>query len=144
MISRSSILRDNELNLGEYGYELIDPDVVLHFPFMDGTSLTLFRGEVERTAATIEAISKADAGTFRRVAAARKGLAGMSAAAAAKTRMGVYFQRLSAMSGHAAAHELWESRYLRAASLSSGRILGPSGSQIGTGAQAFALITHMA
>ena len=144
VIARSPILRDNELGLQQYGYELLFPDVVLHYPFLDGASMTVFRNDPERTAATIARVSKKDAETFIRMASERERLKAMAPAEAAKTRSGLYFQRLAALSGYAAAKEVWESRYMRAASLSGGRFFGIPGSDVGTGGQAFSMMDHMA
>src|SRR5579863_9272611 len=71
LIDRNPLLRNNELNLRDYGYETFDPEVVVHFPFLDGASLTVFLRDPERTAATIARVSKKDAETFVRLAAAR-------------------------------------------------------------------------
>jgi phytoene dehydrogenase-like protein len=143
VIFKNPLFQDKELDLAEYGYELIHPDVVIHYPFLDGASVTVFENDVERTAASITRLSKKDADTFRRVAAARAQLAGMAPADAATTRAGLYFQRLGVMTGFAAANEIWESPYMRAASLSGGRFFGPLGSDYGTGLQAFSMMDHM-
>ena len=42
LIARNPLLRNNELDLRDYGYETFDPEVVVHFPFLDGASLTVF------------------------------------------------------------------------------------------------------
>ena len=144
VIARSPILRDNELGLEQYGYELLHPDVVLHYPFLDGASMTVFRNDPERTAATIARVSKKDAETFLRMASERDRFKAMTPAEAAKTRSGLYFQRLGALSGYAAAKQVWESRYMRAASLSGGRFFGTPGSDVGSGGQAFSMMDHMA
>ncbi len=68
----------------------------------------------------------------------------MAPADAAMTRSGLYFQRLGALTGYAAAKQVWESRYMRAASLSGGRFFGTPGSDVGSGAQAFSMMDHMA
>jgi phytoene dehydrogenase-like protein len=143
VIFKNPLLRDKELDLAEYGYDLIHPDVVLHYPFLDGASVTVFENDAERTARSIARVSKRDADTFRRVAAARTELAGMAPADAAKTRAGIYFQRLSNMTGFEAVNDIWESPYMRAASLSGGRFFGPLGSDYGTGLQAFSMMDHM-
>jgi phytoene dehydrogenase-like protein len=144
VIARSPILRDNELGLEDYGYELLYPDVVLHYPFLDGASLTVFRNDIERTAETIARVSKKDAEVFRRLAPERQRIKAIAPADAAKSRSGLYFQRLAALSGYAAANLVWESRYMRAASLSGGRFFGTPGSDVGSGAQAFSMMDHMA
>jgi phytoene dehydrogenase-like protein len=143
VILKNPLYRDKELDLAEYGYELIHPDVILHYPFLDGASVTVFENDVERTAASITRVSKRDADTYRRIATARAALATMEPTAAAKTRAGSYFQRLSAMTGFAAVNEVWQSPYMRAASLSGGRFFGPLGSDYGTGLQAFSMMDHM-
>ena len=143
-IARTPILRDNELGLAQYGYELLYPDVVVHFPFLDGASITVFHDDLERTAATIARVSKKDAETFRRLAPERQRIKAMDPADAGKTRSGLYFQRLGALTGYAAANQVWESRHMRAASLSGGRFFGAPGSDVGSGAQAFSMMDHMA
>lgn len=137
----------NELDLDQYGYELLHPDVVVHFPFLDGASLSVFRHDIERTARSIARISKKDAATFRQVAAARGGAevfesdAGWQAPfAPANPRLTAYFGRLREMAGHTAALEVWESRHMRAATVSAGKWFGPLGSDYGTGLQAFRLL----
>src|SRR5439155_6941882 len=105
----------------DYGYELIYPDVVVHFPFLDGASLTVFRKDVERTATSIARVSKRDAETFKRLVAARERVAAMPPAEAAKTREGVFAQRLGVLSGYDAARQVWESPHIRAANLYGGR-----------------------
>ncbi len=77
LIARNPLLRNNELDLRDYGYETFDPEVVVHFPFLDGASLTVFLKDPERTAATIARVSKKDAETFRRLAAARARVAAL-------------------------------------------------------------------
>ena len=34
--------RDNEIDLREFGYDLMDPEIVVHIPFLDGASITVF------------------------------------------------------------------------------------------------------
>jgi phytoene dehydrogenase-like protein len=137
----------NELDLDQFGYELLHPDVVVHAPFLDGASLTVFRHDIERTARAIAQISKTDAATFRQIAAARGGAAvfesdaGWQAPYAPESpRLTTYFSRLRGMTGYTAALEVWESRHMRAASLSVGKWFGPLGSDYGTGLQAFRLL----
>src|SRR5260370_11104654 len=55
-----------ELRLQEYGLEYLEPDPVMHIPFADGASLTVWR-DVDRTCESIAKISKRDADTFRRL-----------------------------------------------------------------------------
>src|SRR5258708_37270518 len=68
-ISNNPLIRNNELNLRDYGYgEYIDPDPVMHIPFLDGASITVWR-DLDRTCETIARVSKKDAETFRRMVA---------------------------------------------------------------------------
>ena len=109
LIARNPLLRNNELNLRDYGYETFDPEVVVHFPFLDGASLTVFLKVPERTAATIARVSKKDAETFRRLAAARARVAALAPADRANSPEGLFFQRLDVLSGYDAARQVWES-----------------------------------
>src|SRR6266481_4737651 len=60
-ISNNPLIRNNELNLRDYGYgEYIDPDPVMHIPFLDGASITIWR-DLDRTCETISRFSKKDA-----------------------------------------------------------------------------------
>src|ERR1700736_2668982 len=144
LIARNPLLRNNELNLRDYGYETFDPEIVVHFPFLDGASLTVFLKDPERTAATIARVSKKDAETFRRLAAARARVAALAPADRAKSPEGLFFQRLDVLTGYAAARQVWESPVMQAASLSGGRWPGVAGSDAGTGSQAFSMMDHMA
>ena len=65
-IQNNPLLRNNELNLRDYGLEYIDPELVMHIPFLDGTSLSIWR-DLDRTCESIAKISKKDAETFRRL-----------------------------------------------------------------------------
>jgi phytoene dehydrogenase-like protein len=138
---------NNELDLDQYGYELLHPDVVVHFPFLDGASLTVFRHDLEQTAESIAKISVRDATRFREITAARGGAAvfetdaGWQAPYALSIpRVTTYFDRIRVMAGYTAALEVWESRHMRAASLSVGKWGGPLGSDYGTGLQAFSVL----
>jgi phytoene dehydrogenase-like protein len=55
-----------ELRLEEYGLEYLHPDPVLHLPFPDGTSITLWR-DLERTCQEFAKFSRADADAYRRL-----------------------------------------------------------------------------
>jgi beta-carotene ketolase (CrtO type) len=144
VITRNPMLTRNELQLDQYGYELLHPEIVLQYPFRDGASFTVFRNDLDRTAETIAKVSQKDAETFRRMAAARKAAAPDSPDGDAKTRAQAYFTTLGKMTGFAAAKQVWESPYMQAAAMSGGKFFGPSGSELGTGLQAFSMLNHMA
>ena len=138
-LQSNPLLRNNELNLRDYGLEYIDPDPVMHIPFADGASITVWR-DLDRTCETIARSSKKDAETFRRLVIEQKSSAPNPGAGRGGARRPGLIERLSAMSGYDAARQLFESDYMRAACLSCGHFGGVPGGDFGTGAQAFSLI----
>ncbi len=144
VITRNPMLTRNELHLDRYGYELLHPEVVLHYPFLDGASFTVFRDDLDRTADTIALVSNKDAATFKRLVAARAAMSPGSPDSEAKTQTQTYFKTLGEMTGFAAARQVWESPHMQAAALSGGKFFGPSGSELGTGLQAFSMLNHVA
>jgi phytoene dehydrogenase-like protein len=66
LIQASPTLRHDELNLGDFGLEYIEPDPVAHVPFPDGTSLTMWR-DINHTVAELARFSKSDAAAYRRM-----------------------------------------------------------------------------
>ena len=143
LIARNPLLRNDELKLRDYGYETFDPEIVVHFPFLDGASVTVFLKDPERTAATIARVSKKDAETFKRLAAARARVSALPPAERANSPEGLFFQRLEVLPGFDAARQVWESPVMQAANLSSGRWTGVPGSDPGTGAQAFSMMDQL-
>ena len=142
-VVQNPILRDNEIPLRDYGYETIDPDVVVHIPFLDGVSFTVFRRDVARTAATIALVSRKDAETFTRLVASRQKVQEMAPTDRAKTREGLFWERIGNLSGYDAARQIWESPHMRAANLSAGHFGGVPGSDPGTGGQAVSMMGHL-
>jgi phytoene dehydrogenase-like protein len=65
-MQENPLIRDNELNLGDYGLEYIFPDPVFHMPFLDGAYITQWR-DPERTIAEFAKISKKDGAAYRRM-----------------------------------------------------------------------------
>ncbi|MGC0771533.1 MAG: NAD(P)/FAD-dependent oxidoreductase, partial [Candidatus Acidiferrum sp.] len=65
-IHGNPLLRENELNLGDYGLEYIYPDPVFHMPFPDGTYLTQWR-DLDRTCAEFAKFSKKDGLAYARM-----------------------------------------------------------------------------
>ena len=130
LINKNPVLARNELQLDRYGYEQMHPEIVLHYPFLDGASLTVFKNDPDRTAETIAQVSKADAATFTRLA--------KTAPAELNSKT------LAAMTGFAVSQQVWKSSYMQAAALSGGKFNGPNGAELGTGLQAFSMLGHMA
>ncbi len=146
-IANNPLVRNNELNLRDYGYgEYIDPDPVMHIPFLDGAYITVWR-DIDRTCETISRFSKKDAETYRRMvteyktytAATSAGQAGSGSGAAPKIPKAGVWQRRMAMSGYDLVCELYESDYMRRANLVCGHFGSVPGSEPNTGSQAFAL-----
>ncbi len=65
-IQDNPLIRNDELNLREYGLEYLDPDPVFHVPFADGSYLTQWR-DADRTAAEFAKFSKKDGDAYRRM-----------------------------------------------------------------------------
>jgi phytoene dehydrogenase-like protein len=142
LMQSNPVLRNNELGLKDLGLEYLDPDPVMHLPFLDGTSLTVWR-DLARTCDSIARISKRDAETFKHLAERRREFMAIPAADRAKAAQAGFWDRIAALSGYDAAHELFESDYLRAASLGCGRFIGLPGSDPGTGMHALSLVNQV-
>jgi phytoene dehydrogenase-like protein len=67
-IQDNPLIKNNELNLREYGLEYLDPDPIFHVPFPDGTYLTQWR-DLDRTCAEFAKFSKKDAAAYRKMLA---------------------------------------------------------------------------
>jgi phytoene dehydrogenase-like protein len=142
-ISMNPLIRNNELDLRRYGYgEYIDSDPVMHIPFLDGASITVWR-DVDRTCESIARFSKKDAATFRRIVAEYKTYSAASERAgsggAEKTPNAGVWQRRFAMSGYDLVSELYESDYMRRGNLVCGHFGSVPGGDPGTGGQAYSL-----
>ena len=149
-ISMNPLMRNNELGLRDYGYgEYIDSDPVMHIPFLDGAFITVWR-DLDRTCETIARFSKKDAETFGRMVAEYKAYTtamggeqrGSGATGSAKIPKAGVWQRRFAMSGYDLSRELFESDYMRRASLSCGHFGSVSGGDPGTGNQAYSLVVQ--
>ena len=147
-ISGNPLIRNNELNLRDYGYgEYIDSDPVMHIPFLDGAYITVWH-DLDRTCETIARFSKKDAETFRRMVAeyktytAAQEAARKPNAAAQKIPKAGVWQRRFAMSGYDLVCQLFESDYMRRGSLICGHFGSVPGGNQNTGAQAYALVTQ--
>ncbi len=131
-----------ELSLADYGLEYIDPELVMHIPFLDGASISVWR-DLDRTCETIAKISTKDADTFRKLVPEYKSYVESGAAGRGSMRRAKFWQQLNTMSGYDATGVLFESKHLRAASLACGHFGGVPGGDFNTGAQAFSLITQV-
>jgi len=66
VLQDSPMLRNDELNLADYGLEYIFPEIVVHMPFPDGSYLTQWH-DLDRTCAEFARFSNKDAETYRRM-----------------------------------------------------------------------------
>lgn len=141
--NRNPAYANNEIPLRDFGYELMEPEIVVHTPFLDGAAITVYHGDIEQTAETIATVSKPDAQTFRRLAASRQAYLAAPPSTRNDTREGRFWQRLSELSGYDAAKQIWQSPHMQAANLAGGHFGGVAGSDLGTGNQAIAMIGQL-
>ncbi|MGA8921580.1 MAG: NAD(P)-binding protein, partial [Candidatus Dormiibacterota bacterium] len=64
LIQSNPLMKDNELRLDAHGLKYLYPDPVFTMPFLDGTSITMWR-DLERTCTEIARFSAADAAAYR-------------------------------------------------------------------------------
>lgn len=138
LIQSNPLLRNNELGLRELGLEYLDPDPVMHVPFLDGQSITVWR-DLDRTCESIARISRTDAKAFRTLVKQRAEFLEIPPAERVRSPRAWFWDRIDALSGYDAACELFSSDHLRAASLACGRFIGIPGSDPGTGMHALSL-----
>lgn len=65
-IQANPMFRDHEIDLRPYGLEYLKADPIVHMPFLDGTSISLWL-DMERTAEEFAKFSKKDADAYRRL-----------------------------------------------------------------------------
>src|SRR3984957_15587857 len=65
-IQDNPLIKNDELKLGDFGLEYIDPDPIFHVPFPDGSYITQWR-DVDRTCAEFAKFSKKDADAYHRM-----------------------------------------------------------------------------
>lgn len=64
IIQSNPMLRDDELGLREQGLEYLEPDPVVHLPFPDGTSVTIWR-DLDATCAEFARLAPSDGDGYR-------------------------------------------------------------------------------
>ena len=139
-IQSNPLLRDNELNLRDYGLEYIDPDPIMHISFSDRSSITVWQDE-DRTYEEYAKISKRDANTFRTLLAEWKAYRKARATGAPIPMENIWRRRL-AMSSYDLVHELFESDKVRSFHLAVGRFSSVHGGDPQTGRFAFNVMTQ--
>ncbi|HZK73997.1 MAG TPA: NAD(P)/FAD-dependent oxidoreductase [Clostridia bacterium] len=68
LIQSNPLMRNNELELDRHGLKYLYPDPVFTMPFLDGSSITMWR-DLERTCAELARFSAADADAYRQLLA---------------------------------------------------------------------------
>lgn len=139
-IQSNPVLRDNELDLYDYGLEYIDPDPIMHISFPDKASITMWK-DTERTYAEYAKHSTKDADTFRRLVGEIQAYNAASQSGSDISNSGVWRRRF-AMSGYDLVHETFENHYIRTFHLAVGRFSSVPGGHPNTGRQLFSAITH--
>jgi phytoene dehydrogenase-like protein len=66
LIQSNPLMRNNELELDRHGLRYLYPDPVFTMPFLDGSSITMWR-DLERTCAELARFSSADADSYRQL-----------------------------------------------------------------------------
>lgn len=135
-IQSNPVLRNNELNLREYGLQYIDPDPVMHIQFLDKASITLWK-DIDRTYAEYAKYSKKDADTFKRLVTEYKAY---TAAKGRNVPISSIWRRRFGMSAYDLVHELFENNYIRTFHLAVGRFSSVPGGDPGTGKFVFSLM----
>ncbi|HET7107521.1 MAG TPA: NAD(P)/FAD-dependent oxidoreductase [Candidatus Acidoferrum sp.] len=125
-IQDNPLIKNDELKLGEYGLEYIDPDPIFHVPFPDGSYLTQWR-DLDRTCAEFAKFSKKDAAAYRKMLADLDAIRPLLAAGSftpigfgkplndqlAQVPQGKLWQRRLAMSAWDVIHDTFEDDHCR-------------------------------
>lgn len=125
-IQDNPLIKNDELKLGEYGLEYIDPDPMFHVPFPDGSYITQWR-DVDRTCAEFAKFSKKDAAAYRKMLADLDAIRPLLAAGSftpigfgkplndqlAQVPQGKLWQRRLAMSAWDIIHDTFEDDHCR-------------------------------
>ncbi len=126
-IQANPLIRNNEINLRDYGLEYISPDPIMHMPFADGSYITQW-ADLDRTTEELAKFSKKDAEAYRRMfheaEAARDifgddqflppGMGKPLGERLAASPMGKFWQRRLAMSQWDVLYENFENDHIRA------------------------------
>ncbi len=139
-IQSNPVLRDNELNLFDYGLEYIDPDPIMHTSFPDKASITIWH-DINRTYAEYAKHSRKDADTFKRLVAEYKAYNAARKSGSDIPNSGVWRRRL-AMSGYDLVKKTFENDYIRSFHLAQGRFSSIPAGHPNTGSQVFTAIRH--
>jgi phytoene dehydrogenase-like protein len=139
-IQSNPVLRDDELNLFDYGLEYIDPDPIMHTSFPDKASITIWH-DINRTYAEYAKHSRKDADIFKRLVAEYKAYNAAKKSGSDIPNSGVWRRRL-AMSGYDLVKKTFENDYIRSFHLAQGRFSSIPAGHPNTGSQVFTAIRH--
>jgi phytoene dehydrogenase-like protein len=135
-IQSNPVLRDNELDLFDYGLEYIDPDPIMHISFPDKASITMWK-DIERTHAEYAKHSRKDADTFRRLVTEIQAYGGGGQAGMPDSAV---WRRRFAMSGYDLVNATFENHYIRTFHLAVGRFSSIPAGHPNTGRQLFTAV----
>lgn len=138
LLMSNPIIRDNELNLFDYGLEYLQPDPMMHIPFPDDTSLTMWRDK-EQTYEEYARFSKKDADAFFKLIDEVKELRRIKAKGQETPAI---WKRRYAMSAYDLVGEMFEDDHIRSFHLAVGKFTSEPGGDPFTGRTAFTAIFH--
>ncbi len=138
ILMSNPLIRNNELNLFDYGLEYIHPDPIMHMPHRDGASITMW-ADIDRTYEQYAQHSKRDAETFLRLIEDVQDLRRHSAAGEPLPSL---WRKRYAMSAYDVVRELFEDDYIRSFHLATGKFTSEPGGDPDTGRTAYTAIFH--
>lgn len=138
LLMSNPIIRNNELNLFEHGLEYLQPDPMMHIPFPDNTSLTMWRDH-EKTYEEYARFSRRDADTFLRLLDEVKAYRRDQAKGQTVSSL---WRRRYAMSAYDLVKEMFEDDHIRSFHLAVGKFTSEPGGDPFTGRTAFTAIFH--
>ena len=140
-IQSNPVLSRDELGLRAQGLEYIDPDPIMHIPFLDGTSITIWqeRGahDTGNTPNTRTRMPRPFAGCWP-----SGGNTGPRPLPDGAPAMASVWRRRNAMSSYDLLNELFENEHIRTFHLALGRFSSVPGGEPGTGRFAFNAMTQ--
>jgi len=138
LLMSNPVIRNNELGLLDLGLEYIYPDPVMHIPFLDNTSLTMWT-DPARTYQEYAKFSKRDADTFLRLVDELKALRRDQAQGKPASAL---WERRHAMSAYDLAMQTFEDDHVRSFHLAVARFTSEPGGDPYTGRTMFTAIAH--
>ncbi|MCJ7593082.1 MAG: NAD(P)/FAD-dependent oxidoreductase [Woeseiaceae bacterium] len=138
LLMSNPVIRNNELGLLDHGLEYIRPDPVMHIPFLDNTSLTMWT-DPARTYKEYAKFSKRDADTFLRLVDELQTFRRDEAQGNATPSL---WERRHAMSAYDLTMQTFEDDHVRSFHLAVARFTSEPGGDPYTGRTMFTAIAH--